>query len=133
MLVDRVKVQSRVRRRRSGFPLASLVLLITVCACLLACIDVDRCRQQVNVLLESLDWSAAIVFGGAATVGGIVGLVFSLLRRLSWQSVLLAPVIGICAGEVGALILLAPSTFWRTILSVCVLLTTIALLKASAE
>jgi hypothetical protein len=97
------------------------------------CIDVDRCRQQVNALLESWDWSAAIVFGGAAGIGGVVGLIFALVRRLNWRSILLAPVVGILAGEIGALILLAPSAFWRTILAIAVLLTTVIVLKSTAD
>ena len=113
--------------------MASLVLLLTVCASLLVCIDIDRCRQQVHALLESWDWSAAIVFGGSAIVGGLVGLIFSFVRRLNWRSKLLAPVVGVCAGEIGALILLAPSAFWRTILAIGVLLTTVIALKAGAD
>jgi len=125
--------RSAEKRRRTGFPLASLVLLLTVCACLLVCIDVDRCRQQVNALLETPDWSAAILFGGAAIVGGMVAFIFSVLRRLNWRSILLAPIVGICAGEVGALILLAPTAFWRTILSIGILLTTTIILNAGAD
>jgi hypothetical protein len=63
----------------------------------------------------------------------VVGFVFSILRQLHWRSVLLALIVGICAGEIGALILIAPAEFWMTILSIGILLATIVLLRAGAD
>ena len=87
------------KRNRTGFPLASLLLLVTVCASLLMCIDIDHCRRQFNALLARGDWSALVIFGGSAIFGGVVGFVFSILRQLDWRSVLLALIVGICAGK----------------------------------
>jgi hypothetical protein len=133
MPTEAISTRKNEQRTRTGFPLASLVLLLTVCASLLVCIDIDRCRQQITTLSVSGNWASAIIFGGAAIVGALVGLIFAILRRLRWRSVLLAPIVGIGAGEVGALILVAPTAFWRTILSVVILLTTVIVLRSGAD
>lgn len=117
----------------TGFPLASLALLMTAFACLLACVDIDRWHKQYDALSAAGPWRLALVFGGAGVFGGIIGLFFALLRRSSWRTTLLAPFVGIVAGEIGISILLAPGAVWRTILAVLVLLVSVILLRLDAD
>jgi hypothetical protein len=117
----------------AGFPLASLALLVTAFASLLACVDIDRWRQQVAALSVAGPWQLALVFGGAGVFGGIVGLIFALFRRSSWRTKLAAPFVGIVAGEIGISILVAPGAVWRTIIAVGVLLGTVILVRLDAD
>lgn len=121
------------RRIQSGYPIASLALLVTVLACLLVCADMDRWREQYDWLKQDWPWRLVALFGGAALLGGIIGSTCWLVSSSSWRSALVALVAGILAGEIGALILVAPGPMWRTIFAVGVLLITAVLLRLGAE
>lgn len=123
----------RPRHASSGFPLASLALLMTAFACLLACVDIDRWHKQYDAMYAADPWRLVLVFGGAGIFGGIIGLFFALLRRSSWKTAFFAPFVGIVAGEIGVSILLAPGAVWRTIIAVTVLLVTVILLRLDAD
>jgi hypothetical protein len=116
-----------------NFPLASLALLITGFAALLACADVQRWREQYAWLSEDWPWRLVALFGGAAIFGGLVGAGFMFKSKMRWRARLLAPVAGILAGEIGALILVAPGPIWRTIFAVVVLLGTAVVFRLGAE
>jgi hypothetical protein len=73
------------------------------------------------------------VFGGAALFGGFVGMMFMFKAKMSWKSRMLAPIAGILAGEIGALILVAPGPIWRTTFAVLVLLLTAVIFRLGAE
>jgi hypothetical protein len=133
MDIQKTPPSSRPQHATSGFPLASLALLITAFACLLACVDIDRWRSQVDVLSAAGTWRLALVFGGSGVFGAIVGLLFALFRRSSWRTTFVAPFVGLVAGEIGASILLAPAAVWRTIIAVSVLLGTVILLRIDAD
>ena len=133
MEFEKVPANPRPRPASAGFPLASLALLMTAFACLLACVDIDRWRKQVDALYAASPWQLLLVFGGAGAFGGIVGLFFALLRRSNWRTTLFAPFVGVVAGEIGVSILLAPGAVWRTIIAVTVLLVTVILLRLDAD
>jgi drug/metabolite transporter (DMT)-like permease len=116
-----------------NFPLASLALLITGFAALLACADVQRWRQQYSWLSEDWPWRLVGLFGGAAIFGGLIGAGFMFKSKKRWPIRLLAPVSGILAGEIGVLILVAPGPIWRTIFAVVVLLGTAVVFRLGAE
>jgi hypothetical protein len=117
---------------KSGFPLASLALLITVFAALLVCADVDRWNEQYAWMTEK-PWRAFAIFGGAALVGALIGVIFMFVTTLRWRARLLAPLAGIFAGELGVLILVAPGPIWRTIFAVGVLISTAIVFRLGAE
>jgi hypothetical protein len=118
---------------KASFPLASLALLITVFASLLACADVQQWREHYDWLSVNWPWRLVALFGGAAIFGGTVGGLFMFSPKLKWRSRLLAPIAGILAGEVGMLILAAPGPIWRTIFAVLVLLSTAILFRLGTE
>ena len=130
---QKTPLNSRAQPASAGFPLASLALLITAFASLLACVDFDRWRQQVAALSAGGMWRVWLVFGGAGAFGGIVGLLFALFRRTNWRTTFVAPFVGILAGEIGVSILVAPAAVWRTIIAVSVLLGTVILLRLDAD
>ena len=133
MPTEAISTRKNEQRTRTGFPLASLVLLLTVCASLLVCIDIDRCRQQITTLSLSGNWASAIIFGGAAIVGALVGLIFAILRRLRLAFDFTGSDHRHRRGRGRRLILVAPTAFWRTILSVVILLTTVIVLRSGAD
>jgi len=118
---------------KSNFPLASLALLITVFASLLACTNIQRWREQYSWLSENWPWRLVALFGGAAIFGALIGIGFMFTSRMRWRARLLMPVAGILASEIGALILVAPGPIWRTIFAVVVLLGTAVLFRLGAE
>jgi hypothetical protein len=122
-----------LQRPKAGFPLASLALLVTVLACLLASADVDRWHKQYAWFAENGYWKLVAVFGAAGLFGGIVGLIYMFGGSAGWRTRRLAPFAGILAGATGLLILLAPGAMWRTILSVSILLTAVVLLRLDAD
>ena len=117
---------------KTSFPLASLALLITCFAALLACTDLDRWREQYVWLSQDWPWRMVALFGGAAIFGGIVGTCFMFTSKVRWRTRLLAPVAGILAAEIGTLILVAPGPLWRTIFVVMVLISTAILFRLDA-
>ena len=121
------------RRIRSGYPLASLALLVTMLACLLASADVDRWREQYLWLKEDWPWRIVALFGGAGLFGGLIGSAYVFVSSSSWRTGLLASLAGILAGMIGVLILVAPGPMWRTIFAVGVLLITAVFFRLDAE
>jgi hypothetical protein len=115
------------------FPFAALALLMTGFACILVSTDMDRWRQQYEWLSEDWPWRMLGVFGGAAIFGGLIGIGFMFTSKTRWRVRLLAPVAGILAAEIGALILVAPGPIWRTIVAVVVLICTATIFRMGAE
>jgi hypothetical protein len=118
---------------RSNFPLASLALLVTVAACLLACTDAERLQMQFQMLTARGPLPAIFTFGGGALFGAFVGFVYLIAGRASWRARSLAPLAGLFAGMIGIMILLAPGPIWRTTFAVGVLLTAAVLFRLGAE
>jgi len=129
-----------------GFSLASLALLITVVATMLASADADLWQKQyawlsVQSPLMPLAWfwifvtvrPALLLFGGAVILGALVGLVHWFLDDFRWRTLLIAPLSGALAGCIGMLILVAPGPFWRSLACIVVLLMTTNLLRIGAE
>lgn len=121
------------RSTRAGFPLASLVLLITVLASLLACADLDRWRQQYWWISQNWPWRIVALFGGAGLIGALIGCAYLFVGGVSWRTRLLAPLAGIVAAQIGVLILVAPGSIWRTVFAVGVLLACTVLIRIGAE
>jgi hypothetical protein len=115
------------------FPFAALALLITGFACILVSTDVDRWREQYEWLSQNWPWRMLGVFGGAAFFGGLIGIGFMFTSKTRMRVRLLAPVAGILAAQIGALILMAPGPIWRTIVGVVVLICTATLFRMDAE
>jgi hypothetical protein len=118
---------------QSGFPLAALALLVTAFACVLACIDMPRWRIQYAALEAAGAGRTAEVFVGAVMFGGIVGIFYSVRRRLGWRTLLTSPLIGGIAGAIGVVVLLAPGSLWRTVLAVAVLLASAVVFRWGAD
>jgi hypothetical protein len=118
---------------RAKFPFASLALLITGFACLLVSTDVDRWREQYAWLSDKWPWRMIALFGGAAVFGALIGIGFMFASKSRWRARLLAPLAGILAAELGALILVAPGPIWRTIVGVVVLIGAATLFRIDAE
>jgi hypothetical protein len=114
--------------------LASLALLITALACLMACADISRWKIQYAKLLAESVWWVVGLFGGAAALGAIVGGIYSFAgRHATWRTRLMAPFAGILAGEATVLVLVAPGAIWRTVLSVSILLVAAVLFRIDAD
>ena len=121
------------RRERGGFPLASLALLVSVFACLLACIDFGQLRKSLTQLRANNLGSLVAAVVAAGILGSVVGLGYLFGRRPSWKQRFLAPVAGIVAAEIGLMILLAPGAMWRTVFAICILLAAVALFRLNAD
>ena len=121
------------QRSTAGFPIASLALLITTCACLLASANMKRWHEQYLELSANGSWWFVILVATAGLIGGFVGLVCLFFSRTSWRVRLLAPPAGVLAGEVGLFILLAPGPVWRTILAVGILLGAAIIFRLDAD
>ena len=117
----------------AGFPLASIALLVTVVAVALACTDLHRWHRQYRWLAEDWPWRLVALFGGAGLFGGLIGLAHVFLAAVSGRTRWVAPIAGILAGQIGALILIAPGPMWRTLFAISVLLVTTILLRLGAE
>lgn len=131
-MVDPIS-QSESTRSRGSFPLASLALMVTVFAAALACTDLGRWDQQVAWLQENWPWRLAALAGGVGLFGGLVGVVHLVFSGSRGRARWLAPLAGVLAGELGALILVAPGPLWRTLFAIAVLLGTTILLRLGAE
>lgn len=125
--------QTESNRTRGSFPLASLALIVTVFAAALACTDLGRWDQQVAWVKENWPWRIAAIFGGVAMFGGMIGVVHLVFLPTHGRVRWVAPLAGILAGELGALILIAPGPLWRTLFAIIVLLGTTILLRLGAE
>jgi len=120
-------------RLRAGFPLASLALLVTVLACLLASADIELWRQQQASLVAEGHWRLVVLFVAAGAFGGLVGVVYSFVGATGWRARLMAPLSGIVAGSAGLLILLAPGPLWKTVVAVSILLVAAVLFRLDAD
>src|SRR4051794_27707602 len=117
----------------AGFPIASLALLITTCACLLASADIKRLQEQYLLLSAGGSWWFIILVAAAGLIGGSIGLISIFFSRANWRVRLLAPAAGILAGETGLFILLAPGPIWRTVFAVSILVGAAIVLRLDAD
>src|SRR6476620_8709087 len=124
---------SATERSQSGFPIASLALLITVFACLLVCADIARWHEQYLVLTANGSWWLAILVVVAGFIGALIGLIRAFVSRARWRMRLLAPIGGMLAGEAALFVLIAPGPVWRTIFAICVLLGAAVLFRIDAD
>lgn len=125
-----------LRRRqfvKASFPLAALALLITAFAALLACADVERWNQQYTWLSVNWPWRLVAIFGAAAGFGGVVGFVLMTLTKERWRMRLAAALVGMMAGAVGALLLIAPGPIWRTVFAMLILLSTAIIFRLGSK
>lgn len=120
-------------RPQTGFPLASLALLVTVFACVLASADIDRLSKQLVWFDEHGNWRLIALVGAASVFGGLIGFIYMFGGIAGWRGRKMAPLAGLLAGAAGVLILLAPGAVWRTILAVSVLLTTVILIRIDTD
>jgi hypothetical protein len=118
---------------KAKFPIASLALLITGLASLLASTDIDRWGEQYAWLSKDWPWRVIGLFGGAAIFGALIGAGFMFTSKTSWRIRPLLPLAGILAAEIGVLILVSPGPIWRTIVAVLVLICTATLFRMGAE
>jgi hypothetical protein len=121
------------QRSAAGFPIASLALVITTCACLLASADIKRWHELYRALSADGSWWFVILASAAGLVGGLIGLISLTFSCTNWRVRLLAPVAGILAGETGLFILLAPGPVWRTVFAVIILLGASVLCRLGAD
>jgi hypothetical protein len=121
------------QRIAAGFPIASLALVITTCACLLASADIKRLHEQYRELSANGSWWFVILVAAAGLIGGFVGFVRLFISRTSWRVRLFALPAGILAGETGLVILLAPGPVWRTVFAVGILLGAAVLFRLDAD
>jgi hypothetical protein len=133
MLSTDSTAEQSTRQRAAGFPIASLALLITTCACLLASADLKRWDEQYRMLSANGSWWFIVLVGVAGLIGGFVGLVSLFFSRTSWRVRLLAPPAGVLAGETALFILVAPGPVWRTVLAVGILLGTAIVFRLEAD
>jgi hypothetical protein len=119
-------------RGKSGFPLASLALLITALGSLLACVDVRRLRDQIawldTNLSEGVAWIAA-----TGIFGAVVGFVYLFASGFTWRKLFVAPLAGVVAGELGLMIMVAPGPMWRTIFAISILFVSAIIFRIGAE
>jgi hypothetical protein len=126
-------VRSNLPGTRATFPLASLALLVTVLAAALACTDLGRLREQYVWLSISWPWRLVALLGGAGLFGGLIGVAQLFLSGARGRARWIAPIAGVLAGQVGALILVAPGPLWRTLFAIGVLLGATILFRLGAE
>ena len=120
-------------RAQAGYPLASLALLATVFAATLACTDLDRWSEQYTWLSLNWPWRLVALLGGAGLFGGLVGVAQLLFSGARGKARWIAPLAGVLAGQVGALLLVAPGPIWRTLCAVTVLLAATIVFRIGAE
>ena len=126
-------VPSYPPQTRAGFPLASLALLVTVLAAALACTDLQLWQEQVAWLSNDWPWRWVALLGGAGLFGGLIGVGQLFFSGAGGRARWIAPLAGVLAGEIGALILVAPGPIWRTLFAIGVLLTATILFRLGAE
>ena len=132
-LLEKPAAPLRAVRAKTAYPLASLALLITALACLLACVDVEQLRAHLAWVAEN-GWIEAVPFVTfAAIFGGVVGIIYLFASGFSWRKCLVAPLAGILAGELGLMILAAPGPMWRTIFAIGILLVSAVIFRLGAE
>lgn len=123
----------KLNRAEAGFPLASLVLLVSALAILLSCIDVGRWREQYNWIAEDWWWRGVGLFGLAGLLGAGIGLIHLFVFGFSWRAFFIAPLVGAVAGEIGLMILMAPGPLWRTIFALGILVVTAILVRLTSD
>jgi len=131
--LEKPAARQRMVRAKTGYPLASLALLITALACLLSCVDVDQLRAQLAWVAENGISEAVPFVAFAGIFGGIVGIVYLFASGFSWRKCLVAPLAGVLAGELGLMILVAPGPMWRTIFAIGILLVSAVIFRLGAE
>ncbi|MFO0791307.1 MAG: hypothetical protein U0805_17750 [Pirellulales bacterium] len=77
-------------------------------------------------------WLIAL-FAAAAVLGAFIGMISLGRRARSWWLFFVSPFIGMLAGEVSLVILLAPGALWRTVVAITVLLAAAICIKITAD
>jgi hypothetical protein len=108
-------------------------LLATVFAAALACTDLDRWHEQYAWLSLDWPWRLVALSGGAGVFGALVGVAQLFFSGARGKARWVAPLAGVIAGQVGALILVAPGPIWRTLFAVTVLLAATIAFRIGAE
>lgn len=124
---------SLTRHKAFRFSLSSLVLFVTILACQLVCFDIERFRQQYAFVADKGHGAVVMLFGGAAMIGGAIGVACRFRHLRNWRMWLFALIAGALAGEASLLILMAPTELWRTVCATSVLLITAIVMQLSAE
>ena len=114
---------------RSGFPLATVVVLVTFVACALACVDAGTIGTAMPG--QSADDWAEVALGSAisAIIGGLVGLAIGWRHRRRFRGAILGFVPGSCAGVFLVALVIAPAPPPRVIAATGVLLLTTVVLR----
>ena len=128
-----IPIQDDAGRSRGGFSLSSLALLVTVVAASFACLDLNRWNENYGWLSQNWPWRLVALLGLTGLFGGMLGVIHLFFLASSGRARWIAPLAGILAGQLGALILVAPGPIWRTLFAISVLLVTTVLLRAGAE
>jgi hypothetical protein len=118
---------------RSSYSLASLALMVTVLAMVLASVNFGQCLLQITKLVQERSWALVILFVGAAIVGAVVGFAHMLFHGFSWRALLVSLVSGTFAGGLGAMLLIAPGSIRQSLIAVAVILGTTLAFRLGVE
>jgi hypothetical protein len=118
---------------RNSYSLASLALLVTVIAMVLASLNFDRCLQQITKLIQERSSALVVLFVCAAIVGAVVGFAQMLFHGFSWRALLVSLVSGGLAGGLGAMLLVAPGSIGQSLIAVAVILGTTLAFRLGVE
>jgi hypothetical protein len=131
--MSNTNVQNENGRTRGGFALSSLGLLVTVFAAVFASLDLERWSEQYVWLSQKWPWRLVTLFGVAGLLGGLIGVVHCFFLASSGRARWVAPLAGMLAGLIGAVILVAPGPIWRTLFAMSVLLVAAVLVRVGAD
>jgi hypothetical protein len=118
---------------RSSYSLASLALMVTVLAMVLASVNFGQCLQQITKLFQERPLVLAILFASSAIIGAVVGFTHLLFHGFSWRALLVSLVSGALAGGLGAMLTLAPGSIQTSLIAVAVILGTTLAFRLGVE
>jgi hypothetical protein len=131
--MDNSDASNSPTRVTGGFSLATLALLVTVCAVILTSVDIHRCQEQLSKFWETDQGFVVVVFALAGLVGGLIGFFRVIIDDFTWPMLFAAMVGGTLAGLAAVLILVAPGPLWRSLLAIGLLLATTNILRLGSE
>jgi hypothetical protein len=131
-MIDPIKPRGSAASR-SSYSLASLALMVTVLAMVLASVNFDHCLQQITKLVQERSWALVVLFVCAAIVGAFVGFAQMLFHGFSWRALLVSLVSGVLAGGLGAMLLIAPGSIPQSLIAVAVILGTTLAFRLGVE